>query len=131
VGDLKVKEIKAIPVHLPPRMGWRSRRMGAGEGGVRGRQCLWMEPVAMRMQPSAPLEVGWSPDATQRGWWSPSTTGVVQFFLPTVDFLLVPGGNDIYRGIPRYTAKYRSNSNFKPKPILTASSNGFERYTAI
>jgi hypothetical protein len=46
------------------------------------------------------------------------------FFLPTVDFLPVPGGNVIYRGIPRYTAKYRSNSNFKPKPILTASSNG-------
>jgi hypothetical protein len=53
------------------------------------------------------------------------------FFLPTVEFLPVPSGNGSYRGIPRYTAKYRSNSNFKPKPILTASSNGFERYTAV
>jgi hypothetical protein len=52
------------------------------------------------------------------------------FFLPTVEFLPLRSGNGLYRGIPRYTAKYRSNSNFKPKPLETASSNGMEWYTA-
>jgi hypothetical protein len=53
------------------------------------------------------------------------------FFLPTVEFLPLRSGNGLYRGIPRYTAKYRSNSNFKPKPLENASSNGMERYTAV
>jgi hypothetical protein len=53
------------------------------------------------------------------------------FFLPTVEFLPLRSGNGSYRGIPRCTAKYRSNSNFKPKPLETASSNGMERYTAV
>jgi hypothetical protein len=56
---------------------------------------------------------------------------VAGFFLPTVEFLPLSSGNGSYRGIPRYTAKYRSNSNFKPKTLKTASSNGMERYTAV
>jgi hypothetical protein len=43
------------------------------------------------------------------------------FFLPTPGFLSPPSG----------TGVYRANSNFKPKSITTASSNGFERYTAV
>jgi hypothetical protein len=53
--------------------------------------------------------------------------GRARGFLPTVEFLPLRSGNGSYRGIP----KYRSNSNFKPKPLETASSNGMERYTAV
>jgi hypothetical protein len=67
-----------------------------------------------------------------KGWSgltrSRSTPG---FFLPTAGFLPPPSGMAVCRGIPRYTAGYRANSNFKPKSIATASSNGFERYTAV
>jgi hypothetical protein len=53
------------------------------------------------------------------------------FFLPTVGFLPLGGVKGSYRGIPRYTAKYHSNSNFKPKSLKTASSNGIQGYTAV
>jgi hypothetical protein len=43
------------------------------------------------------------------------------FFLPTVEFLQLRSCNGLYR----------SNSNFKPKLLETASSNGMERYTAV
>jgi hypothetical protein len=57
--------------------------------------------------------------------------GRAGFFSPTVGFLPLGGGNGRNHGIPRYTTKYRSNLNFKPKPLKTASSNGMEGYTAV
>jgi hypothetical protein len=49
-------------------------------------------------------------------------------FLPTVAFLPLGSGNGWYRGIPRYTAKYRSNSTFKPKPLVQTVWRGIPRY---
>jgi hypothetical protein len=87
---------------------------GSGRHWVLGREVVGSRAAAMGRDEETMAVAG----ARFVAWF--------RVFLPTPTFLPPGSGNGA-----RYTANYRANSNFKPKMILTASSNGYKRYTAV
>jgi hypothetical protein len=88
-----------------------------GMGAPSSRRQMWPRHALLRRDAHARLDA--------------ADAGATRVFFTNCLVFTARGGEGSYRGIPRYTAKYRSNSNFKPKPLKTASSNGIQGYTAV